>query len=90
MVMKIEVFADGFPVLTGMFKPRDDSRSVLKVFAKLRRVGGMSVSPSVLTAFWYAESTTIESTAFNETLPFELDTTNGTVGIPSHLAATSC
>ena len=51
IVMKIEFCADDFPVTTGTFNPREDSKSVPKVFAKLRRVGGIKVSPSVLTAF---------------------------------------
>ena len=75
------------PAVTGTLRLRDDDKSSLKVFAKLMRVGGMSVSPSLSTAFWYSASTTMEFTFFSEKLPFELDSSNGTVGIPNHRAA---
>lgn len=90
IVKKMEFFPAASPVTTGTFKSRTEARSSLKVIAKLFKVGGMRVSPSVLTVFWYLESTTIDFTDFSEKVPVALETSNGTVGIPSHLAAAEC
>jgi hypothetical protein len=59
------------------------------VDAKLFNMGGMSVSPSVSTVFWYFKSTMTYFNCFREKVPLVSDTKKGTFGIPSHLAAAS-
>lgn len=86
-VKKMELETAAVPVTTDTSRLRADWRSELKVFANARRVGGMSVSPSVFVESWNSASTTIEVTSFNEKVLPQVDAVNGTVGIPTHLAA---
>jgi hypothetical protein len=84
--MKIEFGKAASPALAGTFRSRE-KRSSLKVEAKLLNEGGMSVSPSVSTVFWYFVSTMMYFNCLREKVSFGPDSTKGTVGIPSHLAA---
>lgn len=77
-------------MLTGILRSKEDSKSSLKVEAKLLRVGGMRVSPLLSTVFWYAESTMMDFSCLRENVPFELDASKGTVGMPTHRAAGTC
>ena len=83
----MEFFTADLPVLTGTLRSKDESKSSLKVEAKLLSVGGIRVSPWSLTTFWYLESTTIDLNCLSENESFELDASKGTVGMPTHRAA---
>jgi hypothetical protein len=87
IVMKIDFDEADLPTFTGICKPRDEDKSPLKVVAKLFRVGGMRVSPSVFVVCSYFASMMIDFSCFREKVPFAADGTKGTVGTPSHLAA---
>jgi hypothetical protein len=85
--MKIEFGKAASPALAGTFRSREEERSSLKVEAKLLKEGGMSVSPSVSTVFWYFVSTMMYFNCLREKVSLGSDSTKGTVGIPSHLVA---